>query len=592
MNREWNLDILYKGYEDPAFLDDLSKLECICEDMNQLTNEIVNVEDKVSLRIVNQICDLWEAKIQLEECLIVYCSLRQSTDTSNAQSASYLSQISQKTSDCAKAESIFKKYLSKIENVEEFVAGDKRLVSYTYLLNKIKKESKHLLGDEAEEVIAKLDITGSMAWENLHSYLTSSVKGEYCGEEKTLTQLRNLAYDKDVNVRKAAYEAELACYDKIKDSICFSLNSIKGQVSALCKMRGYESPLAMTLEQSHMKKETLDTMWKVIEEYLPVFHSYLRKKAELLGEWNGLSWYNLFAPVGESERKFSAEEAKVYLVNHFSGFSKELADMVEKAFDEEWIDFYPHSGKVGGAFCCNIQSKQQSRVLTNFNGTLSDVVTLAHELGHAFHNENIHNHRILNLDYSMPVAETASTFNENVILNAAISEASEDERFTLIEGQLQDLTQIICDIYSRYLFETKVFEQCKEQFMFSDELNEIMLQAQKKAYGNGLNSEALHPYMWVCKGHYYSGNISFYNFPYAFGGLFARGLYAMYLKEGESFLPKYKSLLHATTVCDVEEVASYAGIDLTRPEFWKDALEQVKNQIEEFIRLCDKKLHL
>ncbi len=592
MNNEWNLDILYKGYEDSTFLSDLHKLECVCENMNQLASEIQKVEERVNRNTVNQIFNLWEEKMQLEECLVVYCSLRQSTDTSNVQSASYLGLISQKTSECAKAESIFKKYLSKIENVEEFVTGDERLESYTYLLNKIKKESKHLLGNEAEEVIAKLDITGSMAWENLHSYLTSSVKAEYCGEEKTLTQLRNLAYDKDVNVRKAAYEAELACYDKIKDSVCFSLNSIKGQVSVLCKMRGYESPLVMTLEQAHMRKETLDAMWKAIEAYLPVFHRYLRKKAELLGETNGLSWYNLFAPVGESDTKFSVEEAKAYLVNHFSNFSKELADLVEKAFDEEWIDFYPHAGKVGGAFCCNIQSKQQSRVLTNFNGTLSDVVTLAHELGHAFHNENIHNHRILNLDYSMPVAETASTFNENVIMNAAILESSDEERFTLLEGQLQDLTQIICDIYSRYLFETKVFEQCKEQFMFADELKEIMLQAQKEAYGDGLNPEMLHPYMWVCKGHYYSGSVSFYNFPYAFGGLFARGLYAVYLKEGKSFLPKYQVLLHATTVCDVEEVARYAGIDLTLPEFWMDALEQVKIQIEEFIRLCDRKLNL
>ncbi|MDD5934252.1 MAG: M3 family oligoendopeptidase, partial [Clostridiales bacterium] len=400
------------------------------------------------------------------------------------------------------------------------------------------------------------------------------------------------AYSSDEKVRKTAYESELACYEKIKDSVCFSLNSIKGQVNAICKMRGYTSPLEMTLAQAHMKRETLDAMWKAIDTYLPVFHGYLRKKAELLGESNGLSWYNLFAPVGECETNFTAEAAKEYLVSHFSEFSKDLAQMIETAFDEEWIDFYPHEGKVGGAYCCNIQSKKQSRVLTNFDGSLSDVVTLAHELGHAYHNKNIHDHRILNLDYSMPVAETASTFNENVIMNAAIREASDKDRFVLIESQLQDLTQIICDIYSRYLFETKVFELNQEKFMFADELSEIMLDAQRKAYGDGLNPDTLHPYMWVCKSHYYSGNTNFYNFPYAFGGLFARGLYAVYLKEGEVFLPKYRALLHATTVSDVEEVAAYAGIDLTKPQFWMDVLEQVKQQVEEFTELCDAKLNI
>jgi oligoendopeptidase F len=185
----------------------------------------------------------------------------------------------------------------------------------------------------------------------------------------------------------------------------------------------------------------------------------------------------------------------------------------------------------------------------------------------------------------MPVAETASTFNENIIMNAAIAEAKPEEKMALIEGQLQDLAQIICDIYSRFLFEKKVFEKREESFMFSDELKEIMLEAQKEAYGDGLDATTLHPYMWVCKGHYYSGGLSFYNFPYAFGGLFARGLYAVYEKEGEAFLSKYQALLHATPICDVEDVAEYAGIDLTNPQFWRDALAQVEKQIDEFLRL-------
>ena len=261
--------------------------------------------------------------------------------------------------------------------------------------------------------------------------------------------------------------------------------------------------------------------------------------------------------------------------------------MVERAFNESWIDFYPHEGKVGGAFCLGLPSYGQSRVLTNFDGSFSDVVTLAHELGHAFHNLNIESHRPLNRDYSMPVAETASTFNEHVIMDAAIKNAADpQEKLALIEGQLMDTTQIICDIYSRYYFETQVFANREESFMFPDTLCEMMLKAQDEAYGDGLNREFRHPYMWLCKSHYYSSGTSFYNFPYAFGGLFARGLYTKYVNEGASFISKYKELLKATTVNSVEDTAKIAGIDLTDKEFWRMSLRSYEERVDEFERLA------
>jgi oligoendopeptidase F len=326
-------------------------------------------------------------------------------------------------------------------------------------------------------------------------------------------------------------------------------------------------------------------MLSAIREYLPVFHKYLRHKAKLLGHASGLPWYDMFAPMGESHTKYTIEDAKEYLVKHFRGFADDLADMVEEAFDEEWIDFYPRKGKVGGAFCENMPFVKQSRILTNFTGDLNDIVTLAHELGHAYHGLNIEEHLPLNTDYSMPVAETASTFNEALIMEAAIRESSGKEKMALIESQLQDVTQIICDIYSRYLFESEVFEKCKSSFLFADDLNEIMLSAQKEAYGDGLDPEYLHPYMWTLKGHYYSENLSFYNFPYAFGGLFARGLYEKYKTEGEKFLPKYRALLNATTVMSVEDAAKEAEINLEDPNFWRTSLHSIEKLVEEFIAI-------
>ena len=292
--------------------------------------------------------------------------------------------------------------------------------------------------------------------------------------------------------------------------------------------------------------------------------------------------------MGSSDKKYSAEDARNYLLDLFGRVDPDIQNTIRRAFDEEWIDFYPREGKVGGAFCSEIYALGESRVLTNFDGMLGDVITLAHELGHAFHNFNLKDNSILNLDVSMPMAETASTFNEVVAMNAAIAEEKDPTaRRALIESQLMDANQIICDIYSRYLFETAVFENRESEFMFADDLCKIMLDAQQKAYGDGLDPEIKHPFMWVCKSHYYSGGLSFYNFPYAFGGLFARGLYAKYLREGESFVPMYRNMLKASGSMSVEDAAKLAGVDTTDKEFWKASLQILADEIDEFVKLCE-----
>lgn len=582
MNECWNLNPIYTGFDDPRFEEDLQALRRTVRDLEELTQHLTGD----SAALLKRGLTLQEQLQELAEKLLCYAELRQAACTTDAEAGSKIGKIMGVYSDSAAPVAAFEGWLAAIPDLDSLIASDPLFEEYRFILERKKLGSLHLLPGIGEKVMAKLKISGSNAWAELQQYLTSTVKVTYRGEEINLSAVRNLAYSAEAEVRKDAYEAELACYRSIEDSVAYALNSLKLETLNECELRGYESPLARTLEQSNMEKKTLDAMFAAIDQKLPMFRRYLKAKAHALGYENGLPWYDLFAPMGKSSTRFTTQDARDYLVELFSHFDDELSDMVARAFDEEWIDFYPRSGKAGGAFCSGVSCIGQSRILTNFDGTLGDVVTLAHELGHAFHNQCIADHRPLNHDYSMPVAETASTFNECVVMNHAIAQAADDaEKLNLIESQLQDVTQIIVDIYSRYRFEDAVLRRRKEEFMGAAELCRIMLQAQADSYGDGLDSALRHPYMWLCKSHYYGS--TFYNFPYAFGGLFARGLYAKYAQEGASFVPIYKKLLHTTTVATAEDAAKVAGIDLTDKEFWLSALAEVEEKIDMFCALVE-----
>lgn len=582
MNTEWSLKEIYNGFDDPKYEADFQKLEAAMKKEKELVAQ-EGTKDLKSL--VEELIVANEEVAELVFNLDTYISLTQSVDTENGEAMAQQGRLMKLWSEGSATQAAAQKIYAKIPDVDAMAKESDLIREYTFMLKEAKKEAEHLLSDEVEEMIAAMDITGGSAWGKLFSYLTSTVKVDYQGKEITLSEARNLAYSPDAKVRKEAYEAEIASYEKIQDSIAFSLNNIKNQFTMICKKRGYASPIDMTLEQSRMGRKTLDAMMTAIEEYLPVFRKYMRKKAEMLGYKNGLPWYELFAPMGKSDTIYSLEEAKEYLVNNFGKFSPDMADMMKEAFENEWIDFYPKKGKEGGAFCAGVPSIKQSRILTNYDGYFGSIRTLAHELGHAFHNVQIQDHRMLNQDYPMPVAETASTFNETHLVKAALKEATGEEKLNLLENSLMEHTQVIVDIYSRYLFETSVFEQCQDKFLMAEDCKNLMIEAQKKAYGDGLDSNYLHPYMWACKSHYYSSGLSFYNFPYAFGGLFALGLYSKFEKEGADFVPKYKAMLHATPVCTVEQAAAMEGIDLTTPDFWRQSLAQIEELVEEFCKL-------
>lgn len=588
MDMRWSLEKLYRSFNCREFQQDMENCKRSIEEfgnwVNCNTEDYVNAKEKLERYIES------EAKFyDLTFRLMAYSQLTMSVDSKNEEALKAIETLEGMLAELAEPSTKLQKWIGNMENINSIVSPSEMLKEHMFYLEEMAEKSRYLLSDKEETVISKMRNTGSSAWSKLKDLVTSNllVEIEMDGEVKKLplTVIRNMAYDSDKDVRKRAYEAEIKSYSKIEDTVAAALNGIKGEVLTVCNMRGFDSPLDETLFNSRMDKETLDAMLAAMRESLPAFRKFYRRKAELLGENNGLPFYDLFAPMGKVNKKFTYDEAKDFIVENFATFSSSLSEFAKRAFENNWIDAEPREGKVGGAFCENLHCIGESRIMANFGENFNDVVTLAHELGHGYHGECLLKESALNCDYPMPIAETASTFCETIIKNAAMKNASKDEAFAILESELSDCAQVIVDIYSRFLFESEVFNRRKNGSMSASELKEIMLQAQKDSYGEGLNEEIMHPYMWVCKPHYYSGSLSFYNFPYAFGLLFAKGLYAEYLKKGEAFVAEYDKLLSVTGKNKIYDITKMAGIDIHSVDFWRSSLKLIEEDIEKFIEL-------
>ncbi len=580
----WDLSPLYPDFKDASFQEDCKKVFELTE---ALVSYFENKEAKENqVEYLENLLKKQEEISALTSRIFGFIRLNLSADTQNSEAKQELVKMQALSAKFALIDNKFKTHLQNLENLEELLEKSAYLKEYQFLLEETKEELEHTMSAELEVLTSELTQNGSSLWSQLQRHMTSMAEIEFRGEKRSLTEIRNLAYSNDPEVRKEAYYKELEIYKNIEDAVAFALAGIKGEVNTLSKYRKFDSPLTEALFKSRMKKETLDALLEAMKESLPIFRKYLRHKAKLLGHENGLPWYDLFAPMGKSEKKYTVEEAQEFILKHFGSFSSELRDLAEKAFKNNWIDYLPRKGKVGGAFCSNNRAIKESRILTNYGGEIGDIITLAHELGHAYHGEQIFNEAPLNSRYTMPVAETASNLCETIAKKAAYREAeSKEEKIHILETELQDSTQVIVDIYSRYLFEHSAFEARKKSVPSARDFNKLMLEAQKEAYGDGLDPEYLNSGMWINKSHYYSGYLSFYNFPYAFGLLFAKGIYAKYLEEGEAFVPKLNALLKATVKMKVEDVAKLVDIDLSNPAFWKKGLETIATDIEEFIRL-------
>ena len=579
----WSLESIYPSIESKEHQEAKSNLKNGLSELASLVATKPSREDFPSW--LNSYLEKYNKTISLFQSMYAYAHAIYSCDTTNTAFLNNLSQIEQALVEVQDIDFLFTKILTEHKQaLPTFYTAYPQYTSYSFILNEYIEGDSHYMSREEENLANSLQRYASSAWSRLQEQIISSLVDAETG--KTFNELRNEAYAQERNVRKTAFEKERALLKSSEIAIAACLNNIKGATLELNKKRSWEEPIDKALFANRLSKKSLDALISAIEDSLPFWQDYLKTKARLLG-LEKCEFYDLFAPLvseNTKEKIWSFAEAQKYIIETFGQFSKSLADFAQKAFENNWIDAKVRQGKVGGAYCTDFPYHKEPRVLSNFTGTFSDILTLAHELGHAYHFDCIKDEDFSLSHYPMTLAETASIFAETVVMHDAIGRSQGFEKVKLIESSLSDSAQVLVDILSRFYFERSVFEHKKEGELSAQDFSRLMKEAQEKTYGSGLTDKK-HDLMWAVKGHYYGPDLDFYNFPYAFGLLFARSLFAVHKENtanGDSSFPTtYIELLKNTGRFSCEEVCAQAGFDIQTKAFWKKGIDSFVEELAE-----------
>ncbi len=587
----WDMTVVFPNLESPEFqaafaafiaaIDDLATLF----DHYDIRQQPPRPVDAATVNALEAVLPRWNDVLDTGRTIRAYIGSFVTTNSRDDLAQARSSELDQHTVRLSQLGTRFTAWIGGVD-VDALVAQSPVAVAHAFMLQKAHEEAAHLMSPAEEALAAELAPSGSTAWGRMRSNVASQleVPVDLPGGTQVLPMpaVRNLAFEPDRAARRAGYEAELAAWARTAVPIAAALNGIKGEVNTLTRRRGWATALDASLFNSNIDRATLDAMFTAARESFPDFRRYLHAKAKALG-LPRLAWYDLFAPVGESTAVWSFDAASDFIVKQFATYSPRLSDYAARAFREHWIDAEPRPGKQDGAFCMSLRA-DELRILANFKPAYGGMSTLAHELGHGYHNLNLADRTPLQKMTPMTLAETASIFCETIVRHAALAEADPAEQLAILEASLQDSCQVVVDISSRFQFEEAVFSGRRRRDLAVDELNALMLDSQRQTYGDGVVPDALHPYMWAVKSHYYSTR-SFYNYPYMFGLLFGLGLYARYQQDAGAFRAGYDSLLASTGLADAATLAARFGIDVRTPDFWRASLGVIRQDIDRFIGL-------
>jgi len=590
----WDLSNVYPGLESMEFQAATNELKEKIANLEAFFNQNAAIMGKDTplpklAQAVGQMIDDFNTIYELSSTLRAYLLSFISTDSHNTTAMHLQSEYEQTDVRLQKLDVRFSAWIGKLQaSLPEMIQVDPIVHAHAFFLKETAEQSKYLMSEVEEALAAELSLSGANAWHKLQGVVTSqlTVNFELDGKMQKLPMpaLINLHSHPDSGVRKRAYEAEMTAWDTVREPLAACMNGVKGSANTLNAKRGRSDALHASLDQARIDRATLEAMLGAMKDSFPVFHRYFQAKVSRFGA-DKLPWWDIFAPTGKTGRVFTFDQARDFICEHFNKFSLELSAFARNAVDNNWIDAEQREGKRGGAFCMGVPLVKESRILSNFDGTLGQVSTLAHELGHGFHNYCSYQagKTALQRNTPMTMAETASIMCETIIKRAALDQATDpQEQLAILEVSLTGHAQVIMDIYSRYLFEKEVFERRAASELSADELCDIMEHSQKAVFAGGIDERYLHKYMWTWKPHYYFPSLSFYNFPYAFGLLFGTGLYAIYQQRGAEFVPDYKKLLASTGEGTAAELADRFGINIRTSSFWEDSLAVIAADIDRY----------
>lgn len=577
----WDLTPFFPALTSPQFDGAIEEVRQSIADLDQ---ELTRAKDsKDPVRQFEALTTKINALREKTRIIQAYLGALVTTDSFDEVAKAKDSEFDKLSTDLSKLGTRFTAWLGQ-QDVEQLITKSKVAADHAFFLRRNKMVSEHLMSPEEEALAAELNPSGGLGWGRLHGNVTSQlmVKVPLVDGEKSIpmSAVRNLAYDASRETRRAAYQAELSAWKTVEMPLAASMNGIKGQVGVLTKRRNWTSPLENSLFFANIDRAALDAMLTAAKEFFPDFRRYLRAKAKALGTEH-LAWFDLFAPLGEEGGSWPYDKAEVFVESQFRAYSDKMGDFAARAFRENWIDAEPRLGKRDGAYCSGFR-RDESRILMNYKPSFGSVMTLAHELGHGYHNVCLAERTPMQKETPMTLAETASIFCETIIKRVYLDQAPKGEQIGILEGMLQGYCQVVVDITSRFLFEQSVFEKRADRDLSAQEFCNLMLDAQRQTYGDGLDPELLHPYMWAVKPHYYSSGRSFYNYPYMFGLLFGLGLYSRYEKDPETFKASYDDLLSSTGLDDAAGLAARFGFDIRTPEFWRGSLDIIRQDIDKF----------
>lgn len=589
----WDLDEIYTSIDSESCKTDINKLNDYITNINRWVDEnLINVIEITLMNVVslklNRFLELNNEYQSIYLRLYNYADLLVSVDGNNAKAMKMLDEIENANAELTKSFVVFTKWLCSIANLEEVINSSPYLLEHQFYLSEITSKSKYMLNESEEQLIIKMQSTGSRAWQKLYMKILASTNTsiKIDGEIKriSLGELKNIAYEKDSTLRKLASKAEKRVCKNVSQTISSCINGISGEAITLCDIKGYESITHKVLTENRMDHETLDAMLIAIRKSLPIIHKYYEAKGKLLGHQSSCPAYDIYAPIGNDNGKISYSDSKKIIIESFHVFSQELGDFAKRVFDERWIDAEPRDGKGNYGLTVDIFPIKESRIMTNYSGNYIDITVLAHEIGHAYHSYCLRDEELLNTYYPTPIAETASIFCETILNNELIKRVLQEDKITILERSISDSVYYIAEMYGRFLFEVELYKKRKTGILSVNELNGMMKKSMKQVYGDAIDENTINSYSWVNNiGFYMAGN-EFLNFPYTFGVLFSKGLYAEYLNKGSSFVTEYEKLLKISSKNNIVTLANYMNINVHSSDFWTSALKIIEADINEFIK--------